>query len=127
MAEGILKSLDPELEVHSAGTQPAPVTHPLAIAAMEEIGIDISGGTPKSVGQFLDQSFDYVVTVCGNAEETCPTFGGNVKERLHIGFDDPAEARGPQEEVMPVFRRVRDEIRDRFQKFYQEKIQGARS
>jgi arsenate reductase len=124
MAEGVLKSLDPELEVHSAGTHPAPLTHPLAVAAMNEIGINISGGTPKNVDQFLDQPFDYVITVCGGARETCPAFVGEVKQQLHIGFDDPADARGTHEEVMAVFRRVRDEIRAGFESFYDDRING---
>jgi arsenate reductase len=126
MAEGFLKSFDPEVEVHSAGTDPAPLTHPLAVAAMEEIGIDISEGVPKNVDQFIDEPFDYVVTVCGNAQETCPAFRGEVREILHIGFDDPAAARGTHEEVMSEFRRIRDEIRDGFRDFYEKKVQGGK-
>ena len=111
MAEGFLKALDSDLEVHSAGTNPASQVHPKAVQVMKEIGIDISGGFPKNVDRFLDQSFDYVITVCDHAKETCPVFMGDVKEQLHFGFDDPAEATGTEEEVLSEFRRVRDEIR----------------
>ena len=126
MAEGFLKALDSDLEVHSAGTNPASQVHPKAVQVMKEIGIDISGGFPKNVDRFLDQSFDYVITVCDHAKETCPVFMGDVKEQLHFGFDDPAEATGTEEEVLSEFRRVRDEIRNRFQQFYQQKIKSGR-
>jgi arsenite methyltransferase len=122
MAEGFLKSFDSRLEVFSAGTQPARNANPHAIAAMKELGMDISGNKPKSVDIFLDDPFDYVITVCAGAKEACPAFIGNVKTRLHIGFDDPADAVGTTEEVMPVYRRVRDEIREGFWKFYLDKI-----
>jgi len=122
MAEGFLKSLDPELEVYSAGTNPSNRIHPLAIQVMQEVGIDISLGHPKDVNQFLNRSFDYVITVCDNARETCPVFLGGVKERLHIGFEDPAQVTGTDEQVLEIFRKVRDEIKHEFQKFYQEKI-----
>jgi len=124
MAEGYLKSLDKDLEVYSAGTKPAEKINPYAVKAMEEVGIDISSGIPENVDKYLDQSFDYVITVCDNAKETCPIFTGKVKKRLHIGFDDPAEATGSEEEVMPVYRRVRDEIRTEFLKFYKNEIAG---
>ena len=122
MAEGFLKSLDPELEVYSAGTNPSNRIHPLAIQLMQEVGIDISRGHPKNVDQFLNRTFDYVITVCDNARETCPVFLGGVKERLHIGFEDPAQVTGTDEQVLEIFRKVRDEIKHEFQKFYQEKI-----
>lgn len=118
MAEGFLRSLDPTLEVFSAGTNPAVRVHPKAVAAMKEACIDLSGAYPKNVDQFADQPFDYVITVCDHAKESCPVFTGNVKHRLHIGFDDPAEATGAEEEVMAVFRRVRDEIKQRFWEWY---------
>lgn len=89
---------------------------------MKEIGIDISNYYPKTVDQFLSESFDYVVTVCDNAKESCPVFIGNVKHRLHISFDDPADATGTEEEILSVFRRVRDEIKTDFFKFYNETI-----
>ena len=126
MAEGFLKSFDPSLEVYSAGTDPSDRVHPKAVQVMQEVGIDITGGYPKTVDQFLNTSFDFVVTVCDHARETCPVFLGKVKEQLHIGFDDPAEARGTEEEVLAVFRRVRDEIKRDFYRFYQEKIKGAK-
>jgi arsenate reductase (thioredoxin) len=122
MAEGILKSLDKNLEVYSAGTKPAERVNPYAVKAMNEIGIDISKGIPENVKKYLSESFDYVITVCDNAKETCPIFSGRVKKRLHIGFDDPAEATGSEEEVMPVYRRVRDEIREQFQTFYSNNL-----
>ena len=119
MAEGFLKSFDSRLEVFSAGTNPAPASNPFAIAVMEEAGIDISQNKPTSVDLFLAEPFDYVITVCGGAQESCPAFTGTVKNRLHIGFDDPADAVGTPEEVLPVYRRVRDEIRLQFTHFYE--------
>lgn len=118
MAEGFLKSFDATLEVYSAGTKAASRVHPKAIQAMNEIGIDLSANHPKTVDQFIAQPFDYMVTVCGNAKETCPVFTGSVKHRLHIGFDDPADATGTEEEILSVFRRVRDEIKRNFFEFY---------
>ena len=118
MAEGFLKSLDKELDVQSAGTWPASTVQPRAIAVMKEVGIDISGGSPKSVDQFLKKEFDYVITVCDNAKETCPVFAGKVKHRLHIGFDDPVEALGTEEHIVSEFRRVRDEILRKFTELY---------
>ncbi len=118
MAEGYLRSLDSELEVYSAGTNPASQVHPKAIKVMNEVGIDLSARKPKSVDQYLNESFDYVITVCDRARETCPVFVGRVKHRLHFGFDDPAEAQGSEEEVLSKFRRVRDNIRTRFREFY---------
>jgi arsenate reductase len=122
MAEGFLKSLDSRLEVFSAGTHPAPHANPNAVAVMKEVGIDISGNKPKNVDIFLAGQFDYVITVCGGAKEVCPAFTGIVKNRLHIGFDDPADAVGTMEEVMAVYRRVRDEIREGFTGFYNREI-----
>lgn len=122
MAEGFLKSFDPELEVYSAGTKPAERVNPKAVQVMNEIGVDISNGTPENVDQYLSQSFDYVITVCDNAKETCPVFLGKVNERLHIGFDDPADAIGTEEEILNEFRRIRDEIKNGFYQFYIEKI-----
>jgi arsenate reductase len=122
MAEGFLKSFDDNLEVFSAGTKPADRVNPYAVKAMREIGIDISGGVPERVEKYLDQSFDYVITVCDNAKETCPLFAGAVKHRLHIGFEDPAEAAGSEEEVFSVYRKVRDEIRKDFFELYKNEI-----
>ena len=122
MAEGFLKSLDSSLEVYSAGTNPAQGVNPNAIKVMDEIGIDISKKHSKNVDLFINQSFDYVITVCDNAKETCPVFMGDVIHKLHIGFDDPADAIGTEEEVFPVYRRVRDEIVEEFTAFYQKII-----
>jgi arsenate reductase len=123
MAEGILKSFDPTLEVYSAGTKPAEKVHPKAVQVMNEIGIDISSHKPKMVDQYLAESFDYVITVCDNAKETCPFFTGKVAHRLHIGFDDPSNATGSEDEILAVFRKVRDEIKKDFLTFYQQFIQ----
>lgn len=120
MAEGFLKSFDNELEVYSAGTKPAEKINLFAVKAMKEVVIDISNGIAESVDKYLPQSFDYVITVCDNAKETCPVFMGTVEHRLHIGFDDPADAVGTEEEVMPVYRRVRDEIKKEFYEFYKK-------
>jgi arsenate reductase len=118
MAEGFLKSFDDNLDVHSAGTGPSDQVHPKAIEVMNEVGIDLSTNYPKNVDHFLDRPFDFVITVCDNARETCPIFTGSVKENLHIGFDDPADATGSEEEILAVFRRVRDEIKRDFREFY---------
>lgn len=118
MAEGFLKSFDPEMEVYSAGTEPSDQVHPKAVLAMQELGIDLSKHYPQKVDEYLKEAFDYVITVCGHAQENCPVFLGEVRHRLHIGFDDPAGATGTEEEVMGEFRRIRDEIRERMHQFY---------
>jgi arsenate reductase (thioredoxin) len=120
MAEGFVRHFRPEFEVYSAGTAPAAEVHPLAVKVMAEEGIDISDGEPKLVNQFIDHDFDYVITVCDDAKETCPVFIGSVKEQLHMGFEDPAMATGSDEEVLGVFRRVRDEIKRDFKMFIDE-------
>ena len=97
------------VRVESAGSKPAGFVHPLAIRAMKEIGIDISGHRSKHLDEFLDSKVHTVITVCGYADQACPIFPGMVK-RYHWGFDDPAKATGSEEEVFAVFRRVRDEI-----------------
>jgi arsenate reductase (thioredoxin) len=122
MAEGFLRSFDSSLEVFSAGTKPVASVHPLAVKVMHEEWIDISKNMPKSVDAFLDRAFDYVITVCDGANESCPVFIGKVEHRLHIGFDDPAEAEGTKEEVLGVFRRVRNEINLRFREFYNDNL-----
>jgi len=123
MAEGFLKSFDGELEVYSAGTKPSNQVHPKVIQVMKEAGIDLSQNYPKMVDKFLNESFDYVITVCDNAKETCPVFIGKVGKQLHIGFEDPAEAAGTEEEVFAVFRKVRDEIKKDFYEFYKKEIE----
>jgi arsenate reductase len=122
MAEGFLKSFGKGIEVYSAGTYPAGIVSPPAVQVMQEVGIDISQQESKSVNQFLTESFDYVITVCDSAKETCPNFIGVVKHRLHYGFKDPVEATGTPEEILAVYRKVRDEIREAFCNFYREYI-----
>lgn len=117
MAEGFLKNFDESLEVFSAGTEPSDQVHPKAVLVMKELGIDLSGHKPQKVDEYLADSFDYVITVCGHAKENCPVFLGEVKKQLHIGFEDPAEATGTDEEILREFRRIRDEIRERMQGF----------
>ena len=125
MTEGFLRSLDPALDVYSAGTNPAPRVNPFAVKAMKEIGIDIAGNKPKNVSQFLGQPFDIVVTVCDDADRNCPNFRGKVGKRVHIGFPDPAKATGSDEEKMAVFRKVRDSIREKFNEFYSSQIKRS--
>jgi arsenate reductase len=116
MAEGLLRREGQDrFEVYSAGTRPASV-NPLAIEAMREIGIDISNHRSKSVEEFTGQAFDYVITVCDNASANCPVFPARTK-RIHWSFDDPAAAEGDELERLAVFRRVRDEIRERLREF----------
>ncbi|MFA4853153.1 MAG: arsenate reductase ArsC [Bacteroidales bacterium] len=120
MAKGFLKSFDPELEVYSAGTKAGIRVNPYAVKVMTEKGIDISTQFPKSVDEFTAKTFDYVITVCDGAKEVCPVFSGNVKHRMHIGFEDPANAKGTEEEILNVYRKVRDRIKETFYKFYME-------
>jgi arsenate reductase (thioredoxin) len=116
MAEGLLRELAGErFDVFSAGTVATRV-HPLAIEAMREIGIDISGHRSKTLDEFSGQSFDYIMTVCDNANESCPIFPGKA-ERIHWSFDDPSAAEGDEASRLSAFRRVREEIRTRFEEF----------
>lgn len=111
MAEGILRNAASELiEVASAGSNPSGYVHPKAITALDEIGIDISSHTSKHMNDFLDQDIHTVITVCGNADQECPTYPGQF-HRHHWGFEDPAHAEGSEDEVMEVFRKVRNEIK----------------
>lgn len=126
LAEGILRHAAGDLvEVHSAGSKPAGYVHPKAIQVMNEIGIDISGQTSKHLNEFLDRNITTVITVCGNADQACPRFPGQVN-RHHWGFDDPVHATGTDEEVLAVFRRVRDRIRMVFEA-YAAGLREARS
>ena len=118
IAHGFLQSFSRDLEVHSAGTKPAERVNPKAIEVMKEVGIDLSNHSPKSVELYLNDAWDYVITVCGGANESCPSFNGNVGQRLHIGFDDPSDAIGTDEFVMKEFRRVRDEIREKLKEIF---------
>ena len=117
MAHGFIQAFNPTVGVHSAGTNPASQVNPKAIEVMHEAGIDLSSHFPKNVAQYLDEEWDYVITVCGGANESCPNFIGKVANRLHIGFDDPSDAIGDIEFVMSEFRRVRDEIKQKFASF----------
>lgn len=118
MAQGFLRSFDSHLEVFSAGTIPALMINEKAVKVMLEAGIDISLNTPESVNLYLGQEWDYVITVCDDANETCPFFPGIVKHRLHMGFEDPSNVTGTEEFIMNEFRRIRDEIQSAFYKFY---------
>lgn len=122
MAEGLINHfLGDKITAFSAGTE-ATYVNPIAIQVMKEIGIDISKHQSKNLTAFDGQSFDYVITLCGNANETCPLYIGGTK-KTHIGFDDPAKATGTREEVLREFRRVRDEIKKKLTAFFQaEKI-----
>ena len=110
MAEGFLKQFE-DFEVFSASTIPSKIVQPLTVAVMKEIGIDISGQKPESVQQYLNKEFDYVITVCDDARESCPVFTGRVKHRLHIGFEDP------HGKAIDIFRCVRDKIKNRIAEF----------
>jgi arsenate reductase len=122
MAQGFLKSFNSKIEVHSAGTFPSTVVNPKAISVMAEAGIDISLNSPRSVDVYLEDQWDYVITVCDDANESCPVFVGKVRHRLHMGFEDPSKAFGTEEFIMSEFRRVRDEIRAAFYSFYESEI-----
>jgi len=123
MAEGYLKSFDKGFEVYSAGTNPANKVNPFAVKVMSEIGIDISNGIAEDVNKYVNRSFDYVITVCDNAKEVCPVFNGEVKQQLHMPFDDPADATGTEEEVLAVYRKVKNEIFERFNQFYAKELE----
>lgn len=125
MAHGILQALDKNLEVYSAGTHPAERVHPKAVQVMAELGLDISNHTPTHVDQYLDRPWDFVITVCGGANERCPVFLGAVRHRLHIGFEDPAEVTGTEEAVLNAFRSIRDQILSGFFTFYNHHIRNA--
>lgn len=121
MAEGILRAAAGDiLDVHSAGSKPAGYVHPFAIRALAEIGIDISAHASKHMNEFLTQPIDTVITVCGKADQVCPVYPGQVN-RFHWPFDDPAHATGTEAEQMAVFRRVRDEIKTRFEAYAAER------
>ncbi len=124
MAMGFLRSFDQNIEVQSAGIRPAAEINPFAIKAMQEVGIDLSTETPKSVELFLVKEWDFAINVCGGANESCPVFIGKVGKRMHIGFDDPTSATGTDEEIMAEFRRIRDEIKKEMQTFYLVDVKG---
>ncbi len=118
MAEGFLKSFNNEIEVYSAGTNPEKRINPFTVKVMSEVGINISLNKPKNVNLFVEKVFDYVITVCDNAKESCPIFLGKIGETIHIGFEDPAEAKGSDEEILFEYRRIRDLIFKEFNEFY---------
>ena len=123
MAHGFLQSFSKDITVCSAGTEASGQLNPGAVKAMAEIGIDISGHSSDWVDKYLNDEWDYVITVCGGANEACPTFTGKVKQRLHIGFDDPSDAVGTDEFIWSEYIRVRDEIKEAFQKLFVSKIE----
>lgn len=118
MAHGFLESFDKHLKVYSAGTEASGKLNPGAVKAMKEIGIDISHHTSDAVEKYLNEEWDYVITVCGGANESCPAFVGDVNQRIHIGFDDPSHATGTDEFILSEFVRVRNEIEKEFKEFY---------
>lgn len=117
MAEGFLRKYMPGSLIFSAGTRPADEVNPNAIKVMLESGIDISSHKPRSINEYTEENFDYVITVCDGAKEVCPVFSGGVRHRMHIGFEDPAEAIGTEEEILNFYRKIRDEIKNRFLEF----------
>ena len=125
MAHGFLQSFNKELTVRSAGTEASGQLNAGAVKAMAEIGIDISQHSSDSVDKYLNDKWDYVITVCGGANEACPTFSGKVKNRLHIGFDDPSHAVGTEEFIWSEYIRVRDEIKEAFYKLYVNDIEPS--
>lgn len=124
MAHGFLQSFDPKLSVYSAGTQASGKVNPKCTEVMQDAGVDISHHTSDQVEKYRNEEWDYVITVCGGANESCPAFSGTVKNRLHLGFEDPSEAIGSPEFIHAEFLRVRDEIKAAFYKFYMEKLKG---
>lgn len=120
MAEGWLSSFDERLDVYSAGTKPETKVNSFAVNVMAEVGIDISFHYPKSVEKYINQDFDYVISLCNNAKNICPAFNSKVMNVLHIGFDDPADAKGSDAEITEVYRIVRDQIKDKFYELYQK-------
>jgi len=122
MAQGFLQSFDPRLQVFSAGTEPAERVNAQAVAVMAEVGVDISHHVPVHVSQYLGEAWDFVITVCGGAKESCPVFTGKVHSRLHFGFTDPSLEQGSPEHVKQVFHQVRDAIKAGFYEFYREQI-----
>jgi arsenate reductase (thioredoxin) len=127
MAEGILRQAAADfLNVESAGSKPSGYVHPLAIKALAEIGIDISQHRSKSMNEFLSQPVETVITVCGNADQVCPHYPGQVN-RFHWPFDDPAHATGTEDEIYAVFRRVRDEIKVKFEAYANERRQALKA
>jgi len=124
MAHGFLQSFDNRLEVYSAGTEASGELNRKAVEVMQQIGVDISGHTSDQVDQCLGTDWDYVITVCDQANEACPFFPGKVKTRLHVGFDDPSKATGSTEFIDSEYIRVRDEIKQSFLKLYNNTLKA---
>lgn len=122
MAQGFLQSFDPDLVVRSAGTEASGRLNPKAVKVMKEVGIDIAHHTSDPVDKYLNEDWDYIITVCGGANENCPVFPGKVNHRLHIGFEDPSDAIGSEEYIWGEFRRIRDLIQKEFSQLYNREI-----
>ena len=122
MAHGFLQRFDEKLTVRSAGTEPARQVNQTAVKVMKEVGIDISNHTPQMVDQYIKDEWDYVITVCDHANETCPLFTGKVKQRLHMGYEDPSHAKGTEEFILSEFYRIRAQIKNDFHKLYIEQL-----
>lgn len=123
MAEGFLRSFSEKLDVYSAGTKPEKTVNTMAVAVMFEKNIDITDQFPEPVENYTGRSFDYVITVCDNAKETCPVFTGKVKKKLHIGFEDPANAIGRINEQIKIYQKVRDQIYNKFWDLFIKELQ----
>lgn len=126
MAHGFLSKIAADIEVFSAGTEPAEKINPVAVKVMAEVGIDISQHTPHAVSEYINRTWDYVITVCDNVNENCPVFTGNVGKRIHIGFDDPSKTVGSDDFIFGEFVRVRDQIKTEMSKFYIVEVKGLR-
>lgn len=122
MAHGFLQSFNKKLIVRSAGTEASGKLNEKAVVVMKEVGIDIGHHSSDSVDLYLGDEWDYVITVCGGANEACPAFLGKVKHRLHMGFEDPSEATGTDEHIWGQFRIIRDGIKNAFYKLYVEEM-----
>ncbi len=121
MAEALVNhDLAGRVEAFSAGTEPS-IVHPMAVAVMRELGIDISGARSKGLDEFANERFDYVITLCSQADETCPVFFGGTK-KIHLGFPDPAAVTGTESEKLDVFRKIRDQIREQIIEFFNNQV-----
>ena len=122
MAQGFLQSFDKRMQIFSAGTEPAARINPTAVKVMKEAGIDIGQNKPKNVERYLNETWDYVITVCDDANESCPVFPGKVRNRLHMGFEDPSKVKGSYTEIMTAFYDVRNEIKDAFYELFESEL-----
>src|SRR6056297_3455445 len=122
MVHGFMQSFDSRLTVRSAGTEPASQVNPKAVKAMLEEGININDHSPTMVDEYISEDWDYVITVCDDANEKCPVFPGKVKHRVHMGFEDPSHTNGSEEFIWSEFIRIRDAIKVAFWRFYQDNL-----